>query len=68
MIIETCPKCGCDLQNLCIMTYPPIQSKRCFNCGWYWENEAKREEIIRIPFNPMEYKLQEQIELVDQKD
>lgn len=49
IIIETCPKCGHDLQDLVITTYPPIPAKQCFNCGWHWE--GKREEIVRVPFN-----------------
>ena len=48
IIIETCPKCGHDLQDLVIATYPPIPAKRCFNCGWTWE--GKREEVVRVPF------------------
>ena len=48
IIIETCPKCGHDLTDLVIATYPPIPQKKCFNCGWEWTGE--REEIIRVPF------------------
>ena len=48
IIIETCPKCGHDLTDLMIATYPPIPQKKCFGCGWSWE--GKREEIIRVPF------------------
>lgn len=48
MIIETCPKCGHDLMDEVICTYPPIPRKSCLHCGWYWEGE--REEIIRVPF------------------
>ena len=48
IIIETCPKCGHDLTDLVICTYPPIPQKKCFNCGWSWE--GKREEVIRVPF------------------
>ena len=44
VIIETCPKCGHDLTDLVICTYPPIPQKKCFNCGWSWEGE--REEVI----------------------
>ena len=33
IIIETCPKCGHDLQDLVIATYPPIPKKECWNCG-----------------------------------
>ena len=48
IIIETCPKCGHDLTDLVIATYPPIPRKKCFGCGWSWE--GKREEVIRVPF------------------
>lgn len=48
IIIETCPKCGHDLTDLVICTYPPIPQKKCFNCGWSWKCE--REEVIRVPF------------------
>ena len=48
IIIETCPKCGHDLTDLVICTYPPILQKKCFYCGWSWEGE--REEVIRMPF------------------
>jgi len=48
IIIETCPKCGHDLQDEIICTYPPIPRKVCFNCGWSWEGQ--REEIVRVPF------------------
>ena len=49
IIIETCPKCGHDLQDVVLCTYPPIPRKECHNCGWSWEGQ--REEIIRVPFN-----------------
>lgn len=48
IVIETCPKCGHDLRDLVIATYPPILKKECFNCGWSWTEE--REEIVRVPF------------------
>lgn len=48
MIIETCPKCGHDLQDEVICTYPPIPRKVCWNCGWSWT--GKPEKIIRVPF------------------
>lgn len=47
MIIETCPKCGHDLFNLVLTSYPPIYKKECHNCGLSW---SEREEIIRVPF------------------
>ena len=48
IIIETCPVCGHDLQDLVLTTYPPIPKKMCFNCGWSWT--GKREEVVRLPF------------------
>lgn len=48
IIIETCPKCGHDLVDSVICTYPPIPKKECYNCGWTWE--GKREEVVRVPF------------------
>lgn len=51
IIIETCPKCGHDLTNEVLCTYPPIPRKVCFNCGWSWEGE--REEVVRVPFGSL---------------
>lgn len=48
IIIETCPKCGHDLTDLVIATYPPIPQKKCFGCGWEWTGEP--EQVIRMPF------------------
>ena len=48
IIIETCPKCGGDLRDEVICTYPPIPRKVCSNCGWSWKGE--REKIVRVPF------------------
>ena len=50
MVVETCPKCGYPLVNFTICTYPPIPSKRCMQCGWYWEGEPG--EVKYVPFNP----------------
>lgn len=52
-IIETCPKCGHDLVDLVIATYPPIPQKKCFSCGWEWTGKA--EEVVRVPFNETDY-------------
>lgn len=49
IIIETCPKCGGDLRDEAICTYPPIPRKVCSNCGWSWEGE--QEKIVRVPFS-----------------
>lgn len=48
IIVETCPKCGHDLTDVIVATYPPIPKKECWNCGWSWE--GAREEIVRVPF------------------
>ena len=48
IVIETCPKCGSDLRDEVICTYPPIPRKVCWNCGWSWTGE--REKIKRVPF------------------
>lgn len=48
IIIETCPKCGHDLRDEMICTYPPIPRKVCWNCGWNWTGEP--EKITRVPF------------------
>lgn len=53
IIIETCPKCGHDLHDEVICTYPPIPCKRCLNCGWSWEGEP--DKIIRVPFGGNSY-------------
>lgn len=48
IIIETCPRCGNDLRDVCICTYPPIPRKECPSCGWFWEGEP--EQVVRVPF------------------
>lgn len=48
IIIETCPKCGHDLHDVMLATYPPIPKKECWSCGWSWTGEP--EEVIRMPF------------------
>jgi hypothetical protein len=48
IIIETCPKCGHDLTNETICTYPPIPRRVCYQCGWVWEGIP--EEVMRVPF------------------
>lgn len=52
MIINTCPKCGCDLTDVMLASYPPIHEKHCYHCGWSWTE--KSEHITRIPFIPFE--------------
>lgn len=48
IIIETCPKCGHDLHDVILASFPPIPKKECFNCGWSWTGEP--EEVVRVPF------------------
>ena len=48
IVVETCQKCGHDLQDEVICTYPPIPRKVCWNCGWSWT--GKPEKITRVPF------------------
>ena len=48
IFVETCPKCGHDLHDVVICTYPPIPRKVCWNCGWSWT--GKPEKITRVPF------------------
>lgn len=47
MIIYTCPKCGHDLKEEVLTSYPPIYKKYCSNCGW---SNSEQEEIVRVPF------------------
>ena len=48
IVVETCPKCGHDLHDVVICTYPPIPRKVCWNCGWSWTGKPKK--ITRVPF------------------
>lgn len=52
-IIETCPKCGADLEYLTYTTNPPIPARRCRKCGWSWEGKPQWG-VIRVPFEPPE--------------
>ena len=49
IVIHTCPKCGADLIETTICTYPPIPSAHCPKCGWYWEGRSNK--VVRVPFN-----------------
>jgi len=52
VVIETCPKCGHDLVDICVCTYPPVPKKECWNCGWSWEGKAA--DVVRVPFKERE--------------
>lgn len=47
MIIYTCPKCGADLEEIVLCSYPPQYEKRCPKCGYSYTEKA---DIIRIPY------------------
>lgn len=64
IIIETCPKCGHDLVDLVLTTYPPIPAKQCPVCGWRWEGE--REEIVRVPFGGNMYPIDDNVYTLSQ--
>lgn len=53
IIIETCPRCGHDLVDSMIYTYPPIPVKECPRCGWRYERTP--EKVVRVPFNEDSY-------------
>ena len=48
MIIYTCPRCGADLIDTVICTYPPKVQKWCPSCGWTYTED--HEEVFRVPF------------------
>ena len=48
MIIFTCPKCGCDLQQYTLAVYPPVYVTKCSNCGY---KDERREEVIRVVYD-----------------
>ena len=62
IVVETCPKCGGDLETLVVTTYPPIPKKMCMRCGWCWT--GKPEEIVRIPLKDQEVNDETQIQPV----
>lgn len=51
-IVETCPKCGGDLDVLTLTLNPPIPARRCRRCGWYWQ--GRMETPVRVPFHPID--------------
>ena len=46
-IVYTCPRCGADLQQLVLTSFPPQHLTRCNQCGW---EHIEREEVTRVPF------------------
>lgn len=41
MIIETCPMCGHDLEQMMLACYPQIPKKYCPYCGWSWTGRTE---------------------------
>lgn len=52
IIIETCPECGHDLQDLVLTCNPPKHGKICMNCGWTYHGDSDDNDVVRIPFSP----------------
>lgn len=53
-LIYTCPKCGADLDEAVLTTYPPKYMKVCKNmkCGWHYIEEPEEDAVVRIPYEP----------------
>ena len=49
-IIFTCPKCGTDLIDTVLSTYPPKDQKWCPSCGWTYTYTEDHEEVVRVSF------------------
>ena len=47
IIVYTCPKCGEELEEEVLASYPPIYVTRCRSCGWKTE---KQDDILKIPY------------------
>lgn len=52
MLIYTCPKCGTDLDEIVITTYPPIYKRTCPKCGWSVEirDPIIKQTYVDYPF------------------
>ena len=50
MVIYTCPKCGGDLQELCLTSLPPKYKVVCNSCGWSEIKKSEPLEIVRMPY------------------
>jgi len=52
-IIYTCPKCGSDLEEMTLTTYPAQHMVYCPNCMWSHAERAVRipyDRVLRIPY------------------
>ena len=61
-IIYTCPKCGSDLEETVLMSYPPQYRRLCRKCGYKYIEQTR---TIRISFSEPEFN---QVNLVTQID
>lgn len=50
MVIYTCPKCGRDLQEICLTSLPPQYQYCCLSCGWKSVARGNSEIDERIPY------------------
>lgn len=48
-VIYTCPECGHDLFEECLLSSPPQYKTYCPSCGWS-NIEVVKLEQIRIPY------------------
>ena len=53
-IIYTCPKCGSDIDDVVLTTYPPKYMKVCRNpkCDWQFIEEPEEDITVRVPYEP----------------
>jgi rubredoxin len=50
-IVYVCPKCGADIQEICLTSLPPQQKMVCTKCDWsYTKPRSDFGEEIRVPF------------------
>ena len=47
MIVYTCPKCGSDLQEIVLTSYPPQSKMYCTNCNW---SHIETDKVYKIPY------------------
>ena len=50
MVVYTCPKCGGDLQELCLTSLPPQYKVVCNSCGWSETKKSEPLEVVRVPY------------------
>lgn len=52
LIVYTCPKCGKDLQEICLASMPPQYKMQCLSCGWSYTKPQEPLGIVRLTFEP----------------